>query len=162
MAAKSRGTGDDSATQEAAGALTAAFTSLEVQVAIGIWLMLDDQHKGKGVSVTRGARLMELASLYVVLARKEAPEAAAEFDELLPRLESLGARHDLIAHPFWEVSPDQKNDVRVAFTVQSGRWILPGATSAKPTELKRLTDDVVQLAQEIATITQQHIVDVKL
>jgi hypothetical protein len=163
MAAKSRGTGSGS--QDfllAVGAMTSAFSSLEVQVAIGIWLMLDDQHTGKGTRVTTGTRLPELARMYAALAEEEAPDAAAEFGELLPRIESLNARHDEFAHPIWGAHTEKGKDVRVAFTVQGGRWILADAVTAKPQDLKRLTDDVVQLAQEIATITQRHIVDVKL
>jgi hypothetical protein len=147
---------------QAAGALTAAFSSLEVQVAIGIWLMLDEQHTGKGTTVTDGMRLPDLARMYVALAKKEAPDAAAEFVELLPRLESLTARHDQFAHPIWGAHTEKGKEVRVAFTVQGGRWILADAVSPKTAEIKRLHDDVVQLAQEIATINQQHIVDVKL
>lgn len=163
MAATSRSAGADSPEfLQATGAVSAAFSSLEVQVAIGIWLMVDDQNTAKGATVTTGRRLPELARMYVALARKEAPDAAAEFEELVSRLESLNAQHDLFVHPIWGTSPEKKKDVRMAFTVQSGRWILPDATSAKPAELKRLTDDMVQLAQEIATITQRHIVDVKL
>ena len=163
MTDKSRGAGRDSPESlQAAGPLTAAFSSLEVQVAIGIWLMLDDQHTGKGATVTSGTRLPELARLYVALAKKEAPDAAAEFEELVPRLESLNARHEQFAHPFWGANTEKGKDVRVAFTVQGGRWILPDATSSKPAEVNRLTDEIVQLAQDIAMITQRHIVDVKL
>lgn len=163
MADKSRSAGRDSPDSlQAAGSLTAAFSSLEVQVAIGIWLMLDDQHTGKGATVTTGTRLPELARMYVSLAKKEAPDAAVEFEELLSRLESLNAGHEQFAHPIWGARTEQGKDVRVAFTVQGGRWILPDAPSSKPAEVKRLTDEIVQLAQDIATITQRHIVDVKL
>ena len=163
MAAKSRSGGADSPESlQAAGALSAAFSSLEVQVGIGTWLMLDDQHTGKGAAVTTGMRLPELARMYVALARKESPDAAVEFEELLSRLESLNAQYDLLVHPIWGASPEKKKDVRMAFTVQGGRWILPDVTATKPAEVQRLTDEVVQLAQEIATITQRHIVDVKL
>lgn len=163
MAVKSRDAGSGSPDfLQAAGALTGAFSSLEVQVAIGIWLMLDDQRTGKGTTITNGMRLPDLARMYVALAKHEAPDAAAEFGELLSRLESLNARHNQFAHPTWEAHTEKGKDVRVAYTVHTKRWILADATSAKPVDLKRLHDDVVQLAQEIATITQRHIVDVKL
>lgn len=140
---------------EALGWLSVAYSGLEAKIAVGIWRMVDEKGTFKGAAITAGRRLLDLADLYVALAKMGAPQAATEFGELRSRLDSVNARRNRFVHSAWSVAPGTDTDARFSFKVRGGKGFKFKLELTDPAEVRTVGDDAVGLTEEIAEITQR-------
>lgn len=142
---------------EALGWLTVTSSNLEAQLAVGIWGMIDGADTKKGVAVTAGRTVLELADLYFSLAEMTAPQTAEKFHELRPRIRTVNEARNRYVHSIWGALPGENKDVRFRFSEVEGYRI--DAELAEPAEVRQVADDALGLATTVGEITQQWIAE---
>ena len=142
---------------EALGSLTVAFSNLEGALAIGVWMMVDQDGTEKGPAITAGRRLLDLADLYFSLAKMTAPALAEEFDKMRSRIVSVNDRRNRYVHSIWGVTPSEGKNVRFRFTVRGRKGLSWDVELAKPADIRQLVGDAVELVTEIRTMTLRHL-----